>query len=133
LGDVRVRLQVLGNVKGVVATVVSVILFRNTVSWAGCLGYAIAIAGVFMYGEQRRKSSEVAATAAAAAATKQDSLELHADYASAGSSGGSGAASPLLYSMASAGATSNKASNKDLVRSGSSAVIGGAVSHRALS
>lgn len=42
-------MQVLGNVKGVVAAGVSVALFQNAVSWQGCVGYGIAIAGVMAY------------------------------------------------------------------------------------
>lgn len=49
-------LQVLGNAKGAVAVVVSVAIFRNPVTLAGILGYAVTIAGVAMYSEQKRRS-----------------------------------------------------------------------------
>jgi len=39
-------LQVLGNAKGAVAVVVSIIIFRNPVSGIGMFGYGITIAGV---------------------------------------------------------------------------------------
>eukprot|EP00892_Ulva_mutabilis_P011373 jgi/Ulvmu1/8608/UM046_0006.1 len=51
-------LQVLGNVKGVVAAGVSVAMFQNAVSWQGCAGYAIAIGGVMAY--SRSKQAAVA-------------------------------------------------------------------------
>lgn len=37
--------QVLGNAKGVVATFVSVMVFRNPVTWQGCAGYGVTVAG----------------------------------------------------------------------------------------
>ena len=43
--------QVLGNAKGVVASVVSVMIFRNPVTAQGALGYAITIAGVYGYSQ----------------------------------------------------------------------------------
>mmetsp|Transcript_26790 Transcript_26790/g.68228 ORF Transcript_26790/g.68228 Transcript_26790/m.68228 type:complete len:345 (+) Transcript_26790:130-1164(+) len=48
-------LQVLGNAKGVVAAVVSVRVFGNTVTTQGILGYAITVAGVFAYSEAKRR------------------------------------------------------------------------------
>lgn len=41
--------QVLGNAKGGVAAIVSVLVFRNPVSWAACMGYAVATGGVYLY------------------------------------------------------------------------------------
>lgn len=97
-------MQVLGNVKGVVATVVSVLLFKNMVSWAGCAGYAIAIGGVFMYSDQKRKSTEAAAAAVVTAATKEHGKPvLGIDGSSASSES---AMSPLLYSTGSEGKSS---------------------------
>ncbi len=49
-------LQVLGNAKGVVAAVVSVAVFRNAVTWTGCVGYAITVGGVFLYSESKRRA-----------------------------------------------------------------------------
>ena len=43
-------LHVLGNAKGVFATVVSVAVFRNPVSGVGALGYLSAVAGTLLYG-----------------------------------------------------------------------------------
>ena len=43
--------QVLGNAKGVVASAVSVALFKNPVTSTGALGYAITVAGVVMYSQ----------------------------------------------------------------------------------
>jgi hypothetical protein len=42
--------------KGVIAAVVSVALFRNTVTPRGILGYAITVAGVFAYSESKRRA-----------------------------------------------------------------------------
>ena len=44
-------LQVLGNAKGVVAALVSVLVFRNPVSVVGCGGYLVTVAGVYGYSE----------------------------------------------------------------------------------
>jgi drug/metabolite transporter (DMT)-like permease len=60
-------LQVLGNCKGVIAAVVSVFMFKNHVTPRGCLGYAVTVAGVFLYSESKRRSKLSAAAAAAAA------------------------------------------------------------------
>ena len=43
-------LHVLGNAKGVFATVVSVAVFKNPVSSVGALGYLSAVAGTLLYG-----------------------------------------------------------------------------------
>eukprot|EP00892_Ulva_mutabilis_P006327 jgi/Ulvmu1/4066/UM019_0044.1 len=50
-------LQVLGNAKGVVAAVVSVLIFHNPVSYIGWGGFAVTMAGVAMYSEARRRAS----------------------------------------------------------------------------
>lgn len=50
-------LQVLGNAKGVVAAVVSVLIFHNPVSFIGWGGFAVTMAGVALYSEARRCSS----------------------------------------------------------------------------
>lgn len=46
-------MQVLGNAKGAVAVVVSVLVFRNPVSLTGMLGYSVCVAGCFAYSEVR--------------------------------------------------------------------------------
>lgn len=50
-------LQVLGNAKGAVAVVVSIILFRNPVSVTGMLGYTLTVCGVILYSEVKRRSN----------------------------------------------------------------------------
>ncbi|KAH7288841.1 hypothetical protein KP509_31G046300 [Ceratopteris richardii] len=49
-------LQVLGNAKGAVAVVVSILLFRNPVSVTGMLGYTLTVCGVISYGEVKKRS-----------------------------------------------------------------------------
>ncbi|XP_031478455.1 probable sugar phosphate/phosphate translocator At3g11320 [Nymphaea colorata] len=49
-------LQVLGNAKGAVAVVVSILLFRNPVSVTGMLGYALTVIGVILYSEAKKGS-----------------------------------------------------------------------------
>jgi drug/metabolite transporter (DMT)-like permease len=48
-------LQVIGNCKGIVASIVSVCLFHNTVTTYGWLGYTITVSGVLAYGESKRR------------------------------------------------------------------------------
>jgi drug/metabolite transporter (DMT)-like permease len=48
-------LQVLGNAKGAVAVVVSILLFRNPVSAMGMLGYSLTVFGVVLYSEAKRR------------------------------------------------------------------------------
>ncbi len=43
--------QVLGNAKGVIAAIVSVMVFANPVTWRGTVGYAITIFGVVLYSQ----------------------------------------------------------------------------------
>lgn len=59
-------LQVLGNAKGVVAAFISVLVFANTVTLTGCLGYGITVGGVFMYSESKRQSKAAATSKHAA-------------------------------------------------------------------
>jgi len=47
-------LQVLGNAKGAVAVVVSVMLFKNPVTANGMIGYTITVCGVVGYGEAKK-------------------------------------------------------------------------------
>ncbi|KAK1377959.1 putative sugar phosphate/phosphate translocator [Heracleum sosnowskyi] len=49
-------LQVLGNAKGAVAVVVSILIFKNPVSVIGMLGYALTVIGVILYNEARKRS-----------------------------------------------------------------------------
>jgi drug/metabolite transporter (DMT)-like permease len=48
-------LQVLGNAKGAVAVVVSILLFRNPVSVVGMVGYSLTVFGVVLYSEAKRR------------------------------------------------------------------------------
>ncbi|MBA0706864.1 hypothetical protein Golax_018949 [Gossypium laxum] len=47
-------LQVLGNAKGAVAVVVSIIIFKNPVSLMGMLGYSLTVVGVLLYNESKK-------------------------------------------------------------------------------
>ena len=51
-------LQVLGNAKGAVAVVVSILIFRNPVTVMGMLGYGVTIVGVVLYGEAKKRSNK---------------------------------------------------------------------------
>ena len=53
--------QVLGNVKGVVAVVVSVLWFRNPISLYGMLGYGVTVCGVIAYSQVTIVLSELSA------------------------------------------------------------------------
>lgn len=53
-------LQVLGNAKGVVCTVVSIMLFRNPVTFRGIVGYTVTMIGVWLYSSSKRKSARLA-------------------------------------------------------------------------
>ena len=48
--------QVLGNAKGAVAVVVSILIFKNPVSVIGMLGYALTVFGVILYSEAKKRS-----------------------------------------------------------------------------
>ncbi|KAL0337942.1 UNVERIFIED_CONTAM: udp-uronic acid transporter 1 [Sesamum calycinum] len=48
-------LQVLGNAKGAVAVVISILLFRNPVTFIGIAGYTMTVMGVVAYGESKRR------------------------------------------------------------------------------
>lgn len=50
-------LQVLGNGKGVAAVVVSVMVFRNPVTFASVIGYLITVSGVMLYMFAKRSSA----------------------------------------------------------------------------
>ena len=49
-------MQVLGNAKGAVAVVVSILIFRNPVSVTGMLGYTLTVFGVILYSEAKKRS-----------------------------------------------------------------------------
>ncbi|XP_052189109.1 probable sugar phosphate/phosphate translocator At3g11320 [Diospyros lotus] len=49
-------LQVLGNAKGAVAVVVSILIFKNPVSVTGMLGYTLTVIGVILYSEAKKRS-----------------------------------------------------------------------------
>ncbi|XP_004295729.1 PREDICTED: probable sugar phosphate/phosphate translocator At3g11320 [Fragaria vesca subsp. vesca] len=48
-------LQVLGNAKGAVAVVVSILIFRNPVSVTGMMGYGLTVTGVILYSEAKKR------------------------------------------------------------------------------
>nr|DAD28392.1 TPA_asm: hypothetical protein HUJ06_029860 [Nelumbo nucifera] len=47
---------VLGNAKGAVAVVVSILIFKNPVSVTGMLGYTLTVIGVVLYSEAKKRS-----------------------------------------------------------------------------
>ncbi|KAL3632506.1 UDP-URONIC ACID TRANSPORTER 1 [Castilleja foliolosa] len=49
-------LQVLGNAKGAVAVVISILIFQNPVTFIGIAGYTMTVMGVVAYGESKRRS-----------------------------------------------------------------------------
>lgn len=49
-------LQVLGNAKGAMAVVISILIFRNPVSVTGMLGYTLTIIGVILYSESKKRN-----------------------------------------------------------------------------
>nr|GEY03668.1 probable sugar phosphate/phosphate translocator At3g11320 [Tanacetum cinerariifolium] len=51
-------LQVLGNAKGAVAVVVSIMIFKNPVSVTGMLGYLLTVLGVILYSEAKKKKNK---------------------------------------------------------------------------
>ncbi|GER25842.1 nucleotide-sugar transporter family protein [Striga asiatica] len=48
-------LQVLGNAKGAVAVVISILIFQNPVTFIGIAGYTMTVMGVVAYGESKRR------------------------------------------------------------------------------
>jgi drug/metabolite transporter (DMT)-like permease len=51
-------LQVLGNAKGVVAVIASVLCFRNPVTFYTVLGYTVTVGGVILYSHAKRQSKK---------------------------------------------------------------------------
>ncbi|CAL9197664.1 unnamed protein product [Musa hybrid cultivar] len=49
-------LQVLGNAKGAVAVVVSILIFKNPVTVTGMFGYTITVIGVILYSEAKKRN-----------------------------------------------------------------------------
>ncbi|XP_039136607.1 probable sugar phosphate/phosphate translocator At3g11320 [Dioscorea cayenensis subsp. rotundata] len=49
-------LQVLGNAKGAVAVVISILIFRNPVSVTGMFGYTLTVIGVILYSESKKRN-----------------------------------------------------------------------------
>ncbi|KAK1426974.1 hypothetical protein QVD17_15656 [Tagetes erecta] len=49
-------LQVLGNAKGAVAVVISIMIFKNPVSVTGILGYLLTVVGVILYSEAKKRT-----------------------------------------------------------------------------
>lgn len=49
-----VFLKVLGNAKGAVAVVISILIFRNPVSFTGMAGYTLTVIGVILYSESKK-------------------------------------------------------------------------------
>ncbi|KAI5007506.1 hypothetical protein ZWY2020_051254 [Hordeum vulgare] len=54
--QVRPASHGLRNAKGAVAVVVSITIFKNSVTVMGMLGYGVTIAGVVLYGEAKKRS-----------------------------------------------------------------------------
>ncbi|XP_004506656.1 probable sugar phosphate/phosphate translocator At5g05820 [Cicer arietinum] len=48
-------LQVLGNAKGAVAVVISILIFQNPISMIGMCGYVLTIIGVILYSETKKR------------------------------------------------------------------------------
>ncbi|XP_022939307.1 probable sugar phosphate/phosphate translocator At3g11320 [Cucurbita moschata] len=51
-------LQVLGNAKGAVAVVVSILIFRNPVSVTGMMGYTMTVMGVILYSQAKKRTNK---------------------------------------------------------------------------
>lgn len=46
----------LGNAKGAVAVVISILIFRNPVSVTGMLGYTLTVIGVLLYTQAKKRN-----------------------------------------------------------------------------
>jgi len=84
--------------KGVIAAVVSVALFRNQVTPKGCLGYAITVMGVFMYSESKRRAKAVRAAESAKSLSGEEGQALLLIKAGSGGGGGGGGAAVAMVS-----------------------------------
>ena len=58
-----ISVQVLGNGKGVVAVIVSVLWFQNPVSIYGLAGYGVTLSGVIAYSQVRASQATTSTTA----------------------------------------------------------------------
>jgi len=56
--DTVASFQVLGNAKGAVAVVVSILIFKNPISVMGMFGYALTVSGVILYSEAKKRYSK---------------------------------------------------------------------------
>ncbi|KAL6785738.1 hypothetical protein ACKKBF_B01450 [Auxenochlorella protothecoides x Auxenochlorella symbiontica] len=74
-------LQVLGNAKGVVAVVTSVLYFQNPVNAMSALGYTITVAGVVAYSQAKKRTRKVASVPKHAAQEHavQIKIDVHAE------------------------------------------------------
>ena len=52
--------QVLGNAKGVVAVIISVLYFRNPVNFYSVFGYLITVSGVVLYSQAKKAARRTA-------------------------------------------------------------------------
>jgi len=58
LNDTVKSFQVLGNAKGAVAVVISILIFKNPISMVGMFGYALTVIGVILYSETKKRYSK---------------------------------------------------------------------------
>lgn len=73
-------LQVLGNMKGVIAAAISIALFKNPVTAKGMLGYFITVCGVVAYSEVRAEQQWAAVTVSNAGSLRSCMLQVGAAY-----------------------------------------------------
>jgi hypothetical protein len=126
-------LQVLGNCKGVIAAVVSVFMFKNHVTPRGCLGYAVTVAGVFLYSESKRRGKQARETATGGAGggavgAGGGAAAVGAGGGAASSASGTGASSGTEAGTATATATGAQFHHPQHVVSGAAllkAFVGG--------
>jgi hypothetical protein len=70
--ETALRSQVLGQCKGVISAIVSVLCFRNIVPVWGWVGYGVTVVGCFAYGRCKAKFKAVRPAATDAAAKKEE-------------------------------------------------------------
>lgn len=68
-------LQVLGNAKGIVAVIASVLVFRNPVTFYTVLGYSVTVGGVILYSHAKRQSKKTDAMKKMGASAKVSDVE----------------------------------------------------------
>lgn len=54
---VKIIVQVLGNAKGAVAVVISILIFKNPITAIGMVGYGFTVLGVVLYTEAKKRYS----------------------------------------------------------------------------